>query len=50
MSAHSKTDFISSLDSSAAFLPTSGSLPAQSPPVIILPIFNLIGAKLLYNA
>jgi len=50
ISAPSNADLISSEDSSAAFLPISGSLPAPRPPVIILPILILVGAKLEYKA
>jgi hypothetical protein len=50
ISAHSKAALISSLDSSAAFLPISGSLQAPRPQVIILPMFILVGARLEYKA
>mmetsp|Transcript_8072 Transcript_8072/g.18422 ORF Transcript_8072/g.18422 Transcript_8072/m.18422 type:complete len:329 (+) Transcript_8072:388-1374(+) len=41
---------MSSLDSSAALLPTSGSPPAPSPRVTLAPIFNVLGALLLVKA
>jgi len=41
---------ISSLDSSAAFLPISGSLHAHKPPVITFQIFSFFSANELYNA
>jgi len=50
ISDHSKAAFNSSLDSSAAFLPTSGSDPAQSPQVTIFQIFILFGASDEYKA
>jgi hypothetical protein len=50
MSAHSKAAFISSLDSSAAFFPTSGSLPAHRPEVTIFQILSLFGARELNKA
>jgi hypothetical protein len=50
ISAPSRAILISSLDSSADFLPTSGSEPAPKPPVIILPILILVGASELNNA
>jgi hypothetical protein len=50
ISAHSKEAFISSLDSSAAFCPISGSAQAQSPAVIIFQIFNFVGANELNRA
>jgi len=50
ISAHSKTDLISSLDSSAAFLPTSGSDHAHKPEVISFQILSFVGARELNNA
>jgi ABC-type methionine transport system ATPase subunit len=50
ISAPSKVAFISSLDSSAAFLPTSGLAQAHNQFVMIFQIFNLVGAKELYKA
>jgi hypothetical protein len=50
ISAPSKADLNSSLDSSAAFCPISGSLPAQSPLVVALPIVIFLGALEVYNA
>jgi len=50
MSAPSRSDLISSRDSSAAFFPTSGLLHAPSPPVIILPRLSLLSASELYSA
>jgi hypothetical protein len=50
ISAQVRASFISSLDSSAAFLPTSGSLPAHRPEVIIFQIFNFFGANELNKA
>jgi hypothetical protein len=50
ISAPSKIPLISSLDSSAAFLPTSGSLPAQRPAVITFQIFNFFSANELNKA
>jgi hypothetical protein len=41
---------ISSLDSSAAFLPVAGSAQAQRPPVTIFPRFNFSFANDLNNA
>jgi hypothetical protein len=45
ISAHSKASFISSLDSSAAFLPTSGEAQAQSQFVVTFQIFNFVVAR-----
>lgn len=45
ISAPSSWALISSRLSSAAFLPTSGLLPAQSPPVIIFPRLIFVGAR-----
>jgi putative uncharacterized protein P4(21)n (fragment) len=50
ISAHSKTAFNSSLDSSAAFLPISGLAPAQSPFVDVFQIFNFVLASELKSA
>jgi hypothetical protein len=50
ISAQDKTSFISSLDSSAAFLPVSGSEPAQSPCVITFQILIFVGESELNNA
>jgi hypothetical protein len=50
ISAHERASFISSLDSSADFLPTSGSLPAQRPEVMIFPILIFFGASELKSA
>jgi hypothetical protein len=41
---------MSSLDSSADFLPTSGSLPAHNQPVITFQIFNFFSANELNKA
>jgi hypothetical protein len=45
ISAPSRLALISSLDSSAAFLPISGFEPAQRPPVIILPRLIFLSAS-----
>jgi hypothetical protein len=50
ISAHSNVDFISSLDSSAAFFQVSGSDQAHSHQVTTFPILSFTGAKLLYKA
>ena len=50
ISAHSSAALISSLDSSAAFFPVSGSAQAPNQLVIIFQIFNLVGASELNNA
>jgi hypothetical protein len=50
ISAPSNVALNSSLDSSAAFLPISGSLPAQSPLVVAFQIVIFLGAFEVYNA
>jgi hypothetical protein len=50
ISAPSRILLISSLDSSAAFLPISGSLQAQRPAVITFQMFNFLSAKELNKA
>jgi len=50
ISAPSSIALISSLDSSAAFFPISGSLQAPRPHVITFQIFNFFSASELYKA
>jgi hypothetical protein len=50
ISAPASEAFISSLDSSAALAPISGSEPAPNHPVIILPMFSFVEARELYKA